>query len=115
MRCRAFSRSISAAKLVHQPQEAGALHELRAADAVVDVNVLLGDGPAFPSGVRLRVLDLAGDGLLVVTDTVLLGRFAGVDGGNHGSLRLTACRHLSPSTSVHFTRRMGHGQAIPTL
>jgi hypothetical protein len=36
-------------------------------------------------------------------------------GGDHGILRLTACGHLSPSTSVHFTRRMGHGQAIPTL
>ena len=100
---------------VHEPQEARALRELGAADAVVDVDVVVVDRPALRRGVGLGVLDLAGDGLLLVADAVLLGGLAGVDGGDHGILRLTACGHLSPSTSVHFTRRIGHGQPIPTL
>jgi hypothetical protein len=100
---------------VHETEKSGALRKLRAADAFIDVDGVVVDRPAFLRGVRLGMLDLASDGLILVPDTVLFGGLAGVDGGDHGILRLTACGPLSPSTSVHFTRRIGHGQPIPTL
>ena len=60
----------------------GAPLELGAADPVVDVDVGRVDGPALARRVGRRVLDLPGDALLVVGE-VLVGRLAGVDGGDH--------------------------------
>jgi hypothetical protein len=71
---------------VHEPEEGRPLHELGATNTVVHVDVVLGEDPAFLRGLGLRVLDLARDGLLLVTDAVLLGGLTGVDGGDHGCL-----------------------------
>src|SRR5262249_19799877 len=70
---------------VHQPQKPRALGELRAGDPVVAVDVLLGDGPAFPGGEGAGVFDLPRDGLRLVANTVLLVGFPRVNrGGSHG-------------------------------
>src|SRR5215475_8754097 len=69
------------AERVHEPEEARALDELGAADAVVDVDGLFDDQPAVPGGVLPRVLDLAGHGALVLADSALVGGLARVDGG----------------------------------
>src|SRR5262249_39178756 len=68
---------------VHQPQESGPVRELRAADAVIDVDVLVGNNPTLPSGVRVAVLHLPGDGFLLVGDAGLLRALACVDGGDY--------------------------------
>ena len=59
------------------------MRELGAADAVVDVDVLVGDRPALRAAYGARVLDLPRDRLLLVGDAVLVGALAGVDGGDH--------------------------------
>jgi len=68
-----------------EAHEAGPALELGAADPVIDVGVLAGEGPALPRGVRLRVLDLARDGLVLGAHIGLLGGLSGVDGGDHRS------------------------------
>jgi hypothetical protein len=67
---------------VHEPEEARALLELRAAHPVVAVDVALGDGPAFPGGIGVGALELARDGLLLVGH-VLVGGLPRVDRGDH--------------------------------
>jgi hypothetical protein len=67
---------------VHEGQEAGPLQELRAADPIVAVDVLVRDHPALVGSVGPRALDLARDRLLLIGD-VLIGALAGVDGGDH--------------------------------
>src|SRR5215467_5383415 len=74
---------------VHEPEEARALDELGAADAVVDVDAFLKDQPAAPGSILPRVLDLAGHGALVLADSALVGGLARVDGGEQGT---GACR-----------------------
>jgi hypothetical protein len=68
----------------HEPHETRSPLELGAADAVVDEDVRLRDGPALGNSERLRVLDLPRDALRVPMD-VLAGGLAGVDGGVHDS------------------------------
>ena len=52
-------RSAPLREVRDEPREPGAVLELRAGDSVVDVDVLVPDGPPLRGGVRLRVLDLA--------------------------------------------------------
>jgi hypothetical protein len=68
---------------VHQPQQARAVREFGAADAVIDVDVLVKDAPAFARGVRPRVLGLTRDRALLVADAGLVSALASVDSGGH--------------------------------
>ena len=68
---------------VHQPDEAWALDELGAADAIVDEDVALIDDPALAGGVGSGLLDLAGDGPLLVRDPWLVGRLPSENCGDH--------------------------------
>ena len=70
----------------HQGHEPGPPLELGAADPVVRENVFRQDGPALLRRVGLRALDLTNDGLLLVGDPVLVGRFPRVDGSDHRAL-----------------------------
>src|SRR5918994_7433640 len=54
-----------------------------AGDAVIGIDVFIGDGPAFLDGVRLAVLNLARDGLFVAPNAVLLGALPRVDCRDH--------------------------------
>jgi hypothetical protein len=67
---------------VHQAQEAGPVRKLGAADAVVNIHVLVGNDPALANGVRPRVLDLPRDAFLIVGN-VLRGGLANINRGNH--------------------------------
>jgi hypothetical protein len=58
---------------IHQPHESGPVRKFGPADSIVDVDVLVGYGPALSSRVRFRVLDLARDGLLLIRDASLVG------------------------------------------
>jgi len=49
---------------VHQPQEAKTVREFGAADAVINVDVLVHDAPAFTAGVSAGLLHLTRDGAL---------------------------------------------------
>src|SRR5439155_8892565 len=93
---------------VHHPDEPGALDELRARDAVVDIDVIVVDQPALAGRVRLRVLDLAGDGLLFVTDAVLLGGLPRIDRSDHRVssfllFNVASCRRSQCSLSTRVT------------
>jgi hypothetical protein len=66
--------------------------ELRPADAVIEEDAVLGDGPALLGGVGFGVLDLPRDRLLLVVDAVLFGGFPRVDGSDHSVLLLSLSR-----------------------
>jgi hypothetical protein len=88
---------------VHQPEVARALQELRAAHAVVSVDVALGDGPALPGRIFPGALELAGDALLLVGE-ILVGALAGVDRGDHfAPFLLEAFTRLATSAKTSST------------
>jgi hypothetical protein len=64
---------------IHQTQKARTVRELRAADPVIHVHVLVYDGATPANCVRSRVFDLARHGLGVVRDPVLLGALPAID------------------------------------
>src|SRR5204862_8288372 len=71
---------------VQQAQEVGSLRELRSGNPVIEKDVAIVDRPAFPGSVGFRGLDLSRDGLLVLSDSALVGRFPRVDCCLHGAL-----------------------------
>src|SRR2546422_6893081 len=85
---------------IHQPDEAGALDELGAADAIVDEDVALIDEPALAGGVGSGLLDLAGDGLLLVRDPWLVGRLPGENRGDYRARVHQRSSSLSSPTVV---------------
>ena len=85
---------------VHEPEEARALDELGAADAVIDVDGFLADDPPMLGGVVAGMLDLAGDGALLVAHADLIGRLPPVDGGEQGT-RAVSGRTASARTPAH--------------
>jgi hypothetical protein len=71
---------------IEQRDEPRPLGELGAADPVVDVDMLVGDGEAVGERVGLRLVELARDALLVGGDVVLVGGLPRVDGSDHGTI-----------------------------
>jgi hypothetical protein len=71
---------------VHEPHEPGARCELGAADAVVDENERIVDGPALAGGIGFGVVDLAGDRAGLIAHPVFVGALAGVNGSSHCGL-----------------------------
>ena len=86
---------------VHQPEEARALDELGPADAVIDVDAVLAHEPAMLRGVLAGVLDLAGDGALLVTDPGLVGRLPPIDGREQGTQDLAEPAPRPTDTDAH--------------
>src|SRR5207247_911494 len=81
---------------VHESDEARTFDELGAGDPVVDVDVLVGDGPALPRRVHARMLELTLDRVTLVAGAGLVGALARVDRGDHARLlsrstRLRSC------------------------
>jgi hypothetical protein len=58
---------------IHQPEEPRPVGKLSPADTIVDVDVRVGDGPAFSGCERSGVVHLTGDRFLVVGDPGLIG------------------------------------------
>jgi hypothetical protein len=67
----------------HQAHVAGAGREFRAADPVVGVDVLVRDRPPLARGVGFPVLDLPGDGALLIAHAGLIGALSCVNRGFH--------------------------------
>ena len=96
-------RRLDRAQQAHEPRARG---ELRARDAIVGVDVVLGDDPALPRGVGPRVLDLPHDRPLVVGHAVLLRRLPRIDGRSHHHTSPPTASTPAPSRPV---RRAGPG------
>ena len=80
---------------VHQAEEAGALGELRSADAVVHVDVGIGHAPALLCRIGAGMGNLSSHGPLGFAHAVLIGALACVDRSRHGSpLSVSAVHHV---------------------
>jgi hypothetical protein len=86
----------------HEPEEARTGAKFGARHPVVHVDVRGIHDPALARGIGLCVLDLAGHGLGLIGDAVLVGALPGVDGGDHaGPSRFIQLISLTNRSRIH--------------